>query len=77
MCKPEKEIKERERIAKELKEEAIANDVFYRKLRKDYEEIDNETWLKLEKELMEGYKANAKLDLKICDDFKYVDSENI
>ena len=51
--------KKRERIAKELKEEAIANDAFYRKLRKDYEEIDNETLSKFEKELEEGYKAMA------------------
>lgn len=31
----------------------------------------------LEKELAEGYKANAKLDLETCEDFKHVDSENI
>ena len=30
----------------------------------------------LEKKMMEGYKAKAKLNKKICDDFKYVDGEN-
>ena len=70
-------LKKRERIAKELKEEAIANDAFYRKLRKEYEEIDNESWSNLEKELMEGYQANAKLDKKICEEFKHIDGENV
>ena len=32
---------------------------------------------KLERELIEGYKANAELDKRTCDDFKYIDSENI
>lgn len=32
---------------------------------------------RLEQELAEGYKAKAKLNLKICKDFKYVDGENI
>jgi len=32
---------------------------------------------KLKKELTEGYKAKAKLNLKICEDFKYTDGENI
>ncbi|GAI25335.1 unnamed protein product, partial [marine sediment metagenome] len=32
---------------------------------------------KLEMELAEGYKAKAKLNLKICEDFKFVDGENI
>ena len=31
----------------------------------------------LKKELEEGYKAKAKLNLKISEDFKYVDGENI
>ncbi len=30
----------------------------------------------LEKRLAEGYKAKAKLNKKICEDFKYVDGEN-
>ncbi len=32
---------------------------------------------KLEMELAEGYKAMAKLNLQICEDFKFVDGENI
>jgi len=32
---------------------------------------------KLKKELAEGYKAKAKLNLKICEDFKYTDGENV
>ena len=32
---------------------------------------------KLKKELSEGYKAKAKLNLKICEDYKYIDGENI
>ncbi|MBA7495018.1 hypothetical protein ES702_05597 [subsurface metagenome] len=32
---------------------------------------------KLKKELIEGYKAKAKLNLKICEDFKYTDGENV
>jgi len=31
----------------------------------------------LEGELKEGYLAKAKLNLKICKDFEYVDGENI
>ena len=30
----------------------------------------------LEKKLAVGYKAKAKLNKKICEDFKYVDGEN-
>ncbi len=29
------------------------------------------------KALEEGYKAKAKLDMKICEEFRYVDGENI
>lgn len=32
---------------------------------------------KLEKELEEGYRAKAKLNLKICEDFKHVNGENL
>ncbi len=32
---------------------------------------------KLEMELAEGYRVKAKLNLKICEDFKFVDGENI
>jgi len=32
---------------------------------------------KIKKELAEGYKVKAKLNLKICEDFKYTDGENI
>lgn len=31
---------------------------------------------RIEKEMAEGYKALAKLNRKICDDFKYIDQEN-
>jgi hypothetical protein len=33
--------------------------------------------LQLERELAEGYAANAALDRRICGDFAYVDAENI
>ena len=33
--------------------------------------------LQLEVELKDGYLAKAKLNLKICKDFEYVDEENI
>jgi hypothetical protein len=32
---------------------------------------------RLEEELTEGYRAKAKLNLKISKDFKYVDGKNI
>lgn len=32
---------------------------------------------KLKKELAKGYKEKAKLNCKICEDFKYSDGENI
>ena len=32
---------------------------------------------RLEEELVEGYKAKAKLNLRISKDFRYVDGENI
>ncbi len=32
---------------------------------------------RLEMELAEGYRVKAKLNLKICEDFKFVDGENI
>ncbi len=31
----------------------------------------------LERELAEGYRANAALDRKICEEFAYVDAENV
>jgi len=40
--------------------------------RERIERIEKE---RLEKELAEGYAANADLDLKTCDDFKHVDGE--
>lgn len=36
--------------------------------------IENE---RLEKELKEGYQANAELDRATCEEFKFVDGENI
>ena len=41
------------------------------------ERINNIKKEMLQKELEEGYKAKAKLNLKISEDFKYVDGENI
>jgi hypothetical protein len=32
---------------------------------------------RLEKELKEGYQANAELDRATCEEFKFVDGENI
>jgi len=32
---------------------------------------------RLEQELAEGYRAKAKLNLETCEDFKFVDGENI
>jgi len=32
---------------------------------------------RIEKELKEGYQANAKLDRATCEEFKFVDGENI
>jgi metal-responsive CopG/Arc/MetJ family transcriptional regulator len=32
---------------------------------------------RIERELIEGYKAKAKLNLEMCEDFKFVDGENI
>jgi len=32
---------------------------------------------RLERELAEGYAANAALDRRICGDFSYVDAENV
>jgi len=47
-------------------------------VRTDLEEkIKHLEKLKLEKELAEGYAANANLDRATCDDFKFVDGENI
>ena len=41
------------------------------------EKIKHLEKLKLEKELAEGYAANANLDRATCDDFRFVDGENI
>lgn len=48
---------------------------FVREAIKQYVKIKKKE--KLEKELAEAYKAKAKLNLKVCEDFKYVDGENI
>ena len=34
----------REKMARELEEEALANNGFYEKLRKEYKKIDSEAW---------------------------------
>ncbi|HDZ25183.1 hypothetical protein LCGC14_0569210 [marine sediment metagenome] len=48
---------------------------FVREATKEY--VNNLKKEQLQKELEEGYKAKAKLNLKISEDFKYVDGENI
>jgi len=48
---------------------------FVREATKEY--VNNLKKAQLKKELEEGYKAKAKLNLKISEDFKYVDGENI
>ena len=47
-------------------------------VRKSVEEkIKQQENLKLQKELAEGYTANADLDRATCEEFKFVDGENI
>ena len=41
------------------------------------EHVNNVEKIQLQGELEEGYKAKAKLNFKISEDFKYVDEENI
>lgn len=41
------------------------------------EKIEHLEKLKLEKKLAEGYAANANLDRVTCNDFKFVNGENI
>lgn len=48
---------------------------FVREATKAY--VNNLKKAQLKKELEEGYKAKAKLNLKISEDFKYIDGENI
>ncbi len=48
---------------------------FVREATKEY--VNNFKKAQLKKELEEGYKAKAKLNLKISEDFRYVDEENI
>jgi metal-responsive CopG/Arc/MetJ family transcriptional regulator len=48
---------------------------FVREATEEY--INNFEKKQLQKELEEGYKAKAKTNLKISEDFKYVDGENI
>jgi metal-responsive CopG/Arc/MetJ family transcriptional regulator len=48
---------------------------FVREATKEY--VNNFEKIQLQKELEEGYKAKAKTNLKISEDFKYVDGENI
>lgn len=48
---------------------------FVREATEEY--VNNLNKAQLQKELEEGYKAKAKLNLKISEDFKYSDEENI
>lgn len=59
-------------LAKELK---IDFSKFVREAAEEY--VDYLKKMQLEKELKEGYKAKAKLNLKISEDFKHVNGENI
>jgi len=65
-------------VARIKKVEEVNNINFSEFVRKAAEEklsrIEKE---KLEKDLEKGYKAKAKLNQKICEDFKHVDGENI
>ncbi|NOR22502.1 MAG: hypothetical protein GQ476_07455 [Candidatus Aminicenantes bacterium] len=48
---------------------------FVREATKEY--VNNLKKAQLKKELEEGYKAKAKVNLEISEDFRYVDGENI
>jgi len=59
-------------VTKELK---IDFSKFVREASEEY--VSHIKKAELEKELEEGYRAKAKLNLKICEDFKHVTGENL
>ncbi len=65
-------LKETDSLTKKLKTNFSK---FVREATKEY--VNNLKKAQLKKELEEGYKAKAKLNLKISEDFKYADGENI
>ena len=69
---PESLSREIERYSKEL------NIDFSKFVRESAEErIAQLKRYKLEKELEEGYKEKAELNLKICEEFKHIDGEDL
>ena len=63
------------RFEKENKSSGLDFSSFVREaIAEKLKKIDKE---KLEKELKEGYLANAELDRATCEEFKFVDGENI
>ncbi|MBU4227215.1 hypothetical protein KJ813_02795 [bacterium] len=72
ICFPHNILEETKKISKEMN---INFSYLVREATKEYiEKVKIEI---LKKELIEQCKDTAKLNLKICDDFKYADGENI
>jgi DNA-directed RNA polymerase specialized sigma subunit len=72
ICFPHNILEETKKISKEMN---INFSYLVREATKEYiEKVKMEI---LKKELIEQGKDTAKLNLKICDDFKYADGENI
>lgn len=58
----------------EVKEDTDFSSFIREAAKEKVEQIERE---KLKKQLEEGYKAKAKLNKKISEDFEYVDGENL
>ncbi len=72
ICFPHNILEETKKISKEMN---INFSYLVREATREYiEKVKMEI---LKKELIEQGKDTAKLNLKICDDFKYADGENI
>ncbi|MBU1291280.1 hypothetical protein KJ898_05745, partial [bacterium] len=72
ICFPHNLLEETKKLSKEMN---INFSYFVREATKEYiEKVKMEI---LKKELIKQCKDTVKLNLKICDDFKYVDGENI
>ena len=72
ICFPHNLLEETKKLSQEMN---INFSYFVREATKEYiEKVKMEI---LKKELIEQGKDTAKLNLEICDDFKYVDGENI
>ncbi|HEC93175.1 MAG TPA: hypothetical protein ENI51_09320 [Candidatus Atribacteria bacterium] len=72
ICFPTELKEEVKKISKEMN---INFSYFVRMATQEYLNRINKE--KLEKELIDQCKETAKLNLEICDEFKYVDGENI